>query len=36
MALKSLYLSQVEMNVDDVLAVLASAHVLQFSSLFQR
>ncbi|XP_043453697.1 BTB/POZ domain-containing protein 16 isoform X1 [Prionailurus bengalensis] len=36
MALKSLYLSQVEMNVNDVLAVLASAHVLQFSSLFQR
>ncbi|XP_045295693.1 BTB/POZ domain-containing protein 16 isoform X2 [Leopardus geoffroyi] len=36
MALKSLYLSQVEINVNDVLAVLASAHVLQFSSLFQR
>ncbi|XP_040342597.1 BTB/POZ domain-containing protein 16 isoform X3 [Herpailurus yagouaroundi] len=36
MALKSLYLSQVEINVNDVLAVLASAHVLQISSLFQR
>uniref|UniRef100_A0A8C0KPH4 BTB/POZ domain-containing protein 16 n=1 Tax=Canis lupus dingo TaxID=286419 RepID=A0A8C0KPH4_CANLU len=35
-ALKSLYLSEVEMNMDDVLGVLASAHILQFSSLFQR
>uniref|UniRef100_A0A8C8ZCA3 BTB/POZ domain-containing protein 16 n=1 Tax=Prolemur simus TaxID=1328070 RepID=A0A8C8ZCA3_PROSS len=36
MALKSLYLSEVEMNKDDVLGVLASAHILQFSSLSQR
>ncbi|XP_062957682.1 BTB/POZ domain-containing protein 16 [Cynocephalus volans] len=35
-ALKSLYISEVEVNLDDVLGVLASAHVLQFSSLFQR
>ena len=35
-ALKNLYLSQVDMNLDDVLGVLASAHILQFSSLFQK
>lgn len=35
-ALKNLYSSQVEMTLDDVLGVLASAHTLQFSSLFQR
>ncbi|XP_045883975.1 BTB/POZ domain-containing protein 16 isoform X2 [Meles meles] len=35
-ALKNLYLSKVEINTDDVLGVLASAHILQFSSLFQR
>uniref|UniRef100_A0A2K6FS59 BTB/POZ domain-containing protein 16 n=1 Tax=Propithecus coquereli TaxID=379532 RepID=A0A2K6FS59_PROCO len=36
MALKYLYLSDVEIYVDDVLAVLASAYILQFSGLFQR
>ncbi|XP_008592968.1 PREDICTED: BTB/POZ domain-containing protein 16-like, partial [Galeopterus variegatus] len=35
-ALKSLYISEAEVNMDDVLGVLASAYVLQFSSLFQR
>ncbi|XP_006831485.1 PREDICTED: BTB/POZ domain-containing protein 16 [Chrysochloris asiatica] len=35
-ALKHLYLDDLEMNVEDVLGVLASAHVLQFSVLFQR
>ncbi|XP_008068296.2 BTB/POZ domain-containing protein 16 [Carlito syrichta] len=35
-ALKNLYMSEVEMSMDDVLGVLASAHILQFSSLFQR
>ncbi|XP_076982406.1 BTB/POZ domain-containing protein 16 isoform X5 [Tamandua tetradactyla] len=35
-ALKNLYMSEVEMNVDDVLGVLASAHILQFSTLFQK
>uniref|UniRef100_A0A671EU27 BTB/POZ domain-containing protein 16 n=1 Tax=Rhinolophus ferrumequinum TaxID=59479 RepID=A0A671EU27_RHIFE len=36
MALKNLYSSQAEMNLDDAPGVLASAHTLQFSSLFQR
>ncbi|XP_039106409.1 BTB/POZ domain-containing protein 16 isoform X2 [Hyaena hyaena] len=36
MALKNLYLREVEINIDDVMGVLASAHILQFSSLFQR
>ncbi|XP_021508870.1 BTB/POZ domain-containing protein 16 [Meriones unguiculatus] len=36
MALKNLYVKEVEMNVDNVLGVLASAHILQFSSLFQK
>ncbi|XP_059253712.1 BTB/POZ domain-containing protein 16 [Mustela nigripes] len=35
-ALKNLYLSEVEINSNDVLGVLASAHILQLSSLFQR
>ncbi|XP_058154217.1 BTB/POZ domain-containing protein 16 [Dasypus novemcinctus] len=35
-ALKNLYLSEVEMNADDVLGVLASAYILQFADLFQR
>ncbi|XP_047409779.1 BTB/POZ domain-containing protein 16 [Sciurus carolinensis] len=35
-ALKNLYLKDVEMNVEEVLGVLASAHALQFSRLFQR
>lgn len=35
-ALKNLYMSEVKMDMDDVLGVLASAHILQFSSLFQR
>ncbi|KAL0616757.1 BTB/POZ domain-containing protein 16 [Plecturocebus cupreus] len=35
-ALKSLYMSEVEIHVDDVLGVLASAHILQFNGLFQR
>ncbi|XP_037660902.1 BTB/POZ domain-containing protein 16 [Choloepus didactylus] len=35
-ALKNLYLSEVEINVDDVLGVLASTHILQFTNLFQR
>lgn len=35
-ALKNLYLGEVEMNMDDVLGVLASAHILQLRSLFQR
>lgn len=36
LALKNLYMKEVEMNVDNVLGVLASAHVLQFNSLFQK
>lgn len=35
-ALKNLYVSEVEINLEDVLGVLASAHILQFSGLFQR
>ncbi|XP_075389590.1 BTB/POZ domain-containing protein 16 [Tenrec ecaudatus] len=35
-ALKSLYRNDVEMNVGDVVGVLASAHTLQFDALFQR
>ncbi|ELK11273.1 BTB/POZ domain-containing protein 16 [Pteropus alecto] len=35
-ALKNLYVSQAEVDLDEVLGVLASAHTLQFSSLFQR
>ncbi|XP_059954641.1 BTB/POZ domain-containing protein 16 [Mesoplodon densirostris] len=35
-ALKSLYLREVKVSVDDVLGVLAVAHILQFRSLFQR
>nr|XP_040128899.1 BTB/POZ domain-containing protein 16 isoform X2 [Ictidomys tridecemlineatus] len=35
-ALKNLYLKDEEMNVEEVLGVLASAHVLQFSRLFKR
>ncbi|XP_028342389.1 BTB/POZ domain-containing protein 16, partial [Physeter macrocephalus] len=35
-ALKNLYLREVKVSVDDVLGVLAAAHVLQFHSLFQR
>uniref|UniRef100_G3SS40 BTB/POZ domain-containing protein 16 n=1 Tax=Loxodonta africana TaxID=9785 RepID=G3SS40_LOXAF len=35
-ALKNLYMSEAEINVDDVLGVLASAHILQFAALFQR
>uniref|UniRef100_A0A452RUZ0 BTB/POZ domain-containing protein 16 n=1 Tax=Ursus americanus TaxID=9643 RepID=A0A452RUZ0_URSAM len=35
-ALKNLYLGEVEMDMDDVLGVLASAHILQLGSLFQR
>ncbi|CAK6435978.1 unnamed protein product [Pipistrellus nathusii] len=35
-ALKNLYTSQVELGLDEVLGVLASAHALQFRSLFQR
>lgn len=35
-ALKNLYSSEVDMTLDDTLGVLASAHALQFSSLFQR
>nr|XP_037865590.1 BTB/POZ domain-containing protein 16 isoform X3 [Chlorocebus sabaeus] len=35
-ALKNLYTSEVEINLEDVLGVLASAHILQFSGLFQR
>lgn len=35
-ALKNLYTSQVDMSLDEVLGVLASAHALQFSSLFQK
>ncbi|XP_036754878.1 BTB/POZ domain-containing protein 16 isoform X1 [Manis pentadactyla] len=35
-ALKNLYMSEVKMDMDDVLGVLASAHILKFSSLFQR
>uniref|UniRef100_A0A2K5DKY4 BTB domain containing 16 n=1 Tax=Aotus nancymaae TaxID=37293 RepID=A0A2K5DKY4_AOTNA len=34
-ALKSLYMSEVEIHLDDVLGVLASAHILQFNGLFQ-
>ncbi|XP_058291727.1 BTB/POZ domain-containing protein 16 isoform X3 [Hylobates moloch] len=35
-ALKNLYMSEVEINLENVLGVLASAHILQFSGLFQR
>nr|XP_054378966.1 BTB/POZ domain-containing protein 16 isoform X7 [Pongo abelii] len=35
-ALKNLYMSEVEINLEDVLGVLASAHILQFRGLFQR
>ncbi|XP_019498512.1 PREDICTED: BTB/POZ domain-containing protein 16 [Hipposideros armiger] len=35
-ALKNLYSSQVEMDLDDMPGVLASAYILQFNSLFQR
>ncbi|XP_013358481.1 PREDICTED: BTB/POZ domain-containing protein 16 isoform X3 [Chinchilla lanigera] len=35
-ALKNLYISEVEINADDAMAVLASANILQFSSLFQK
>nr|XP_005602242.1 BTB/POZ domain-containing protein 16 isoform X1 [Equus caballus] len=35
-ALKNLYMSEAEINMDDMLGVLASAHILQFSTLFQR
>nr|XP_035125227.2 BTB/POZ domain-containing protein 16 isoform X4 [Callithrix jacchus] len=35
-ALKSLYMSEVEILLDNVLGVLASAHILQFNGLFQR
>ncbi|XP_012636737.1 BTB/POZ domain-containing protein 16 isoform X1 [Microcebus murinus] len=35
-ALKSLYLSEADIHADNVLGVLASAHILQFNSLFQR
>ncbi|XP_054220683.1 BTB/POZ domain-containing protein 16 isoform X4 [Homo sapiens] len=34
-ALKNLYMSEVEINLEDLLGVLASAHILQFSGLFQ-
>ncbi|ERE77382.1 BTB/POZ domain-containing protein 16 [Cricetulus griseus] len=36
LALKNLYMNEVEMNVDNVLGVLASAHILQFNHLFQK
>ncbi|XP_051837547.1 BTB/POZ domain-containing protein 16 isoform X1 [Antechinus flavipes] len=35
-ALKSLYSNETILHIDDVLGVLASAHILQFSSLFKR
>ncbi|XP_070326432.1 BTB/POZ domain-containing protein 16 isoform X2 [Odocoileus virginianus] len=35
-ALKNLYMHEVKMCLDDVLGVLAAAHILQFGSLFQR
>ncbi|KAK2099104.1 hypothetical protein P7K49_024555 [Saguinus oedipus] len=35
-ALKSLCMSEVEIRLDNVLGVLASAHILQFNGLFQR
>ncbi|KAI4558053.1 hypothetical protein MJG53_021175, partial [Ovis ammon polii x Ovis aries] len=35
-ALKNLYMREVKIGLDDVLGVLAAAHILQFSSLFQR
>ncbi|KAF5928100.1 hypothetical protein HPG69_015366 [Diceros bicornis minor] len=35
-ALKNLYLSEAKMNMDDMLGVLASAHILQFDTLIQR
>ncbi|XP_072828475.1 BTB/POZ domain-containing protein 16 isoform X3 [Vicugna pacos] len=35
-ALKNLYMHEVTLSADDVLGVLAAAHVLQFRSLFQR
>uniref|UniRef100_A0A8C6GRJ4 BTB/POZ domain-containing protein 16 n=1 Tax=Mus spicilegus TaxID=10103 RepID=A0A8C6GRJ4_MUSSI len=36
LALKNLYMKEVEMTVDNVLGVLASAHILQFNRLFQK
>ena len=36
LALKNLYMNEVEMNVDNVLGVLASAHILQFNRLFKK
>ncbi|KAM4851461.1 BTB/POZ domain-containing protein 16 [Thomomys bottae] len=36
LALKSLYMTNVEIKVDDLLGVLASAHILQSTHLFQR
>ena len=35
-ALKNLYMHEVKICRDDVLGVLAAAHILQFGSLFQR
>ncbi|XP_012578980.1 PREDICTED: BTB/POZ domain-containing protein 16 [Condylura cristata] len=35
-ALKNLYVSEAEMDMDEVLGVLASAHVLRLGSLFRR
>ncbi|XP_061259715.1 BTB/POZ domain-containing protein 16 isoform X4 [Bos javanicus] len=35
-ALKNLYMHEVKICLDDVLGVLAAAHILQFGSLFQR
>ncbi|XP_063123904.1 BTB/POZ domain-containing protein 16 isoform X7 [Rattus norvegicus] len=35
LALKNLYMNEVEMTVDNVLGVLASAHILQFNRLFR-
>ncbi|NP_001017464.1 BTB/POZ domain-containing protein 16 isoform X3 [Rattus norvegicus] len=36
LALKNLYMNEVEMTVDNVLGVLASAHILQFNRLFRK
>ncbi|XP_069844011.1 BTB/POZ domain-containing protein 16 isoform X1 [Dipodomys merriami] len=36
LALKNLYMTNVDISVDDLLGVLASAHILQSSHLFQR
>ncbi|XP_042636343.1 BTB/POZ domain-containing protein 16 [Orycteropus afer afer] len=35
-ALKNLYMSEVELDMDDLVGVLASARILQFTALFQR